>query len=273
MLSINRNLLTASLLLSSLASFGWGQKGHDVTAYIAECNLTPATLDSVSSLLDGKSMVYYANWMDNASYTEPYAYTKTWHYKNIDAHERYEDAHMNEKGDIVKALENQISILRDRNVPKDEKALALKMVMHFLGDIHQPMHMGHASDLGGNLCKVNFFGEDSDLHTVWDTMLPEAAHKWSYTEWREQLDRPGNEDAKALVKDGTPQSWGKETYGICSEVYDATPEGTGISYDYVAQWTPVVENQLLKGGLRLADILNSVFDPSYQPLNSFVNHR
>ena len=82
---ISRYALPAVLAACSLQVFGWGQKGHDTVAYIAECHLTPATKQAVESLLDGKSIVYWANWLDNASHTPEYAYSKTWHYKNIDA--------------------------------------------------------------------------------------------------------------------------------------------------------------------------------------------
>ena len=68
-----------------VAAFAWGQKGHDVTAAIAEAHLTPATQKAVAEVLDGMSPVYWANWLDNASHTPEYAYSKTWHYKNVDA--------------------------------------------------------------------------------------------------------------------------------------------------------------------------------------------
>ena len=71
-------------LCATLESFGWGQKGHDIVAYIAECNLSPRVYRKVVAALDGHSPVYYANWLDGASHTPEYAYTKTWHYVNVD---------------------------------------------------------------------------------------------------------------------------------------------------------------------------------------------
>lgn len=116
-----RTLLAAMAVTTSLASFGWGQKGHDTVAYIAECNLTPAAKAAAEELLDGKSIVYYANWLDNASHTPEYAYSKTWHYKNIDADKTFQDAPLNEKGDIVRALDEQIKILGDKKKSKEER--------------------------------------------------------------------------------------------------------------------------------------------------------
>ena len=268
---ISKNLITSSILcLSAVSAFGWGQKGHDTTAFIAEQHLTPITQAVVEEILGGKSIVYYANWLDNASHTPDFDYTKTWHYKNIDDGFTLETAPLLETGDIVRAIESQVQVLQDPNATKSQKKLALVIVVHLLGDIHQPMHLGHASDLGGNRWNVNYFGKDTNLHSVWDSSIPESAHKWSYTEWQQQIDRLSDADANTVVAGGNPAKWATETFEICKNVYATTPKGTRISYDYISEWTPTVENQFLKGGLRLADVLNSVFDPYYSPKNDFI---
>ena len=265
-----KSLFTILLGLGSLSAFGWGQKGHDVTVFIAENHLTPTTLEKVTELLDGKSMVYWANWLDNASHTPEYAYSKTWHYKNIDAGVAYEEAPLHQDGDIVRAIYSQVEILQNPDKSKDDKQLALKILEHLMGDLHQPMHMGHASDLGGNRWQVKYFNRDTNLHSVWDSSVPEGAHNWTYTEWNNQINRPTPEQIDFIIMEGTPEKWGKETFAICQQVYANTPEGTKISYDYISEWTPVIEDQFLKGGLRLADLLNSIFDPEYQGGNLIV---
>ncbi len=246
----------------ALEASAWSQKGHDVTAYIAEQHLTPATADSVAALLDGRSLVYWANWLDNASHTPDYAYTKTWHYKNIDDGVGYDEAPLNSKGDIVTAMNEMRHILADPRSARSQKVLALKILTHLAGDIHQPMHLGHLSDLGGNKTPLKYFGRDSQLHSIWDSSLPESAHKWSYTEWQQQIDRLSDE-AAAEVAAGTPDDWARETYEIAGRVYNYFPKGSRVSYNHVAYWTPVIEQQLLRGGLRLAAMLNSIFDPAY----------
>ncbi len=261
--------LSAIIVVSVIPAFSWGQKGHDTTAAIAERNLTPTAKHALDSLLEGKSIVYWANWLDNASHTPQYAYTKTWHYKNIDEGYSYEKAPLLESGDIVRALERQILIAQDSTRSVEDRRLAIKMIVHFLGDIHQPMHLGHASDRGANNVGVKFFNRDTNLHSVWDSNLPEAAHKWSFTEWSDQIDRPTQVEKNEILK-GTISDWAKETFNICTRVYEETPQGTNISYDYIAKWTPTIENQFLKGGLRLADILNSIFDSEYHPKTETV---
>lgn len=249
-------------------AFGWGQKGHDTVAAIAESHLTEATAAAADSLLNGMSLVYWANWLDNASHTPEYAYSSTWHYKNIDIDQTYDSAPDLETGNVVTALRKNIAILQSSTTSENEKALALKMLTHLMGDMHQPMHMGRKADRGGNRHKVKYFNRDNNLHSVWDSSIPESAHKWSYSEWRDQIDRLNDLEAEYIIA-GDLDSWARETYVIATKVYDSTPEGTEISYDYVEQWRPTVETQLLRGGRRLAHILNSIFDPAYNGQEKF----
>lgn len=248
-------------------ALAWGQKGHDVTADIAEHHLTPAARAAVDSIFEGRSMVYWANWLDNASHQQEMSYTKSWHYKNIDEGVRYEEAPANPAGDVVTAIRAQMETLGSGTASLPESQLALKILVHVVGDLHQPMHMGHATDLGGNRVKVRYFGRDTNLHSIWDSSLPESARKWSYTEWREQIDRLTSE-AQSLAVAGSVDDWAKETHSIATEIYAETPEGSKISYDEVARWTPVIEQQFLLGGLRLAHMLNTIFDPDYAAAHS-----
>lgn len=259
-----KKTVITSFLISfiCLGALGWGQKGHDVTAYIAEQHLTPTTLAAVESLLDGKSMVYWSNWLDNASHQRDMAYTKTWHYKNVDEGVRYEEAPANPAGDAVTAIKSRIEVLTDSTSNRHDRQLAMKILVHVMGDLHMPLHMGHATDLGGNRIKVKFFNRDNNLHSVWDSSLPEAAHKWSYTEWQQQVDRL-NAAQQAEVISGSIDDWAKETIDIASKVYVYFQPGINVSYNDIARWTPVIEEQFLRGGLRLAHVLNSIYDPEY----------
>lgn len=256
---IRRTLITilAAITLNT-ECMAWGQKGHDTVCFIAEQHLTSRTRRHIHRLLDGQSMVYWANWLDNASHTPQYAYSLTWHYKNIDAGQQYDDVPPFETGDIITAITEQTTKLRSKTLSKQEEALAVKMLIHFIGDLHQPMHMGHKTDRGGNDVKIKFFGTDTDLHTVWDTDLVEAAHRWSYTEWAIQIDHT-TKKTRAGISQGTPDDWARETHQITSHIYDITPEGTNISYDYVAAASPIIEQQLLRAGIRLATLLNNIY--------------
>lgn len=255
-----------SVLLGAVCSFqafGWGQKGHDVTAAIAEAHLTPAAADSVGEIFNGMSLVYWANWLDNASHTPRYAYSKTWHYKNIDGEGAYFTTKPHPDGDVVTALRYNIRQLADTSAVRPDRALALKMLVHLMGDLHQPMHLGRAADYGGNTIKVKYFGRETNLHSVWDSSLLESAHRWSYTEWRDQLDRLP-EGERLVVVGGNIDDWARQSVALAGEVYGKTPQGKRLYYDDVAAWGPVIEQQLVKGGLRLAHVLNCLFDPVYR---------
>ena len=144
----------AAMLLIATEGLAWGQKGHDVTCAVAEKHLTKRAKRHIKKVLEGKSIVYWANWLDNASHTPEYEYTLTWHYKNINADQTYDEVPPFETGDIVVAINEQISKLKSGTLSHEEEALALKMLIHFLGDIHQPMRLGRNTDLGGNQVSV-----------------------------------------------------------------------------------------------------------------------
>ncbi|MGN0212053.1 MAG: S1/P1 nuclease [Muribaculaceae bacterium] len=255
---MKKTVFSFSFVLWALSCLAWGQKGHDVVAFIAEKHLDAKVLARVEAVLGNHSTVYYSNWLDNASHTDEYAYTKTWHYKNVDANESYANARLNPKGDVVRAITDISNMLREGNLAPEKEKVYLMMLIHLVGDLHQPMHMGHADDLGGNKHNVIYFNRDSNLHSVWDNALVESAHKWSYTEWQREIDRI-DEASFSAITEGSVDDWGRETCELAGKVYDATPIGCKISYDYVAQWTPVIEQQFLKGGCRLAALLNSIY--------------
>ena len=269
--SMMRVAVVAVMAAVALSAAAWSQKGHDVVAHIAERHLTPSTQAAVDSLLEGRHLVYWANWLDNASHTPEYAYTKTWHYRNVDEGQTLETAPENPNGDVIKGIRYAVRVLSDSSQTQANRLLALKILVHLVGDMHQPMHMGHLSDRGGNRTKVKYFGRDTNLHSIWDGSLVESAHKWSYSEWADQVDRlPAGQ--QVLLLSGNIDDWAKATHDIATEAYKEIPEGYNVSYNDVARWAPVIEDQLLRGGLRLAHILNSIFDPAYanaKPLTEF----
>ncbi len=254
-------------LFSVQTAFAWGQKGHDVIAYIAEQHLTDVTRQKVDSILDGMSMVYWANWLDNASHTPDYKYTSSWHYKNIDVEYTYDNAPVIPEGNIITALTAVVDTLSSDTISKPTAQLNMKLIVHLIGDMHQPMHFGRLSDIGGNRTSVIFFRRDRNLHSIWDTEMVESAHNWSYSEWQQQIDRL-SPARKSEIVEGTFDDWGREVHAICYSIYESTPHDKSLEYDYVAQWTPVIENLFVKGGHRLAHVLNTIFDPTYStPVN------
>lgn len=246
------------MLIPTLAS-AWGQKGHDVVAYIAEKHLSKRTLKRVTEVLDDNSLVYVANWMDNASHTDEYAYTKTWHYVNVDPDEgSYNNSTKTSSGDVVTAITGIVERIKSGTLTDEQERAELMMLIHLVGDMHCPMHAGMKSDRGGNGTKVKYFGKQRNLHSVWDSEIVESAHRWSYSEWQQQVDRASRKEQKRIAQ-GCPNDWIEETVLLVRDIYARSSTGENLSYDYVAHYAPVVEQQLLKGGIRLAKILEELY--------------
>ena len=256
-------------IYSNMPAFAWGPKGHDIVAAIAEQNLTKKTKKALDKILEGKSIVYYSSWMDNIqnspNWKNGYDKTKTWHYANVDKGLTYETMEKNKKGDVLTGLEflvNELTVNFD-NLSDSLKQDYVKMVVHMVGDMHCPMHAGRSTDRGGNGKKVKWFGQKTNLHSVWDSKMIDSARKWSYTEWVNHLDRKDKKYKKAIVQ-GTYQDWFAETVVRAEELYEyAERQGDEVpnfSYQYVYDFSPLLEDRLQTGGYRLAHVLNTIFN-------------
>lgn len=256
---MKRLFLLFIAIIFAVNAFAWGPKGHDTVAYIAEQHLSKRSLKRIQKALGGHSMVYVANWMDNASHGDEYAYTKTWHYVNVDPSEvDYASSAKEAKGDVVSAVNTIVERLKSGELSEVGERAELMMLIHLIGDMHCPMHAGYKSDRGGNGTQVKYFGKSKNLHSVWDSEIVESAHRWSYSEWQDNIDRANRKEQKRLSQ-GTPNEWIEETVVLARDVYEYSTTGENLSYGYVAHYAPVIEQQLLKGGLRLAKILDEIY--------------
>jgi hypothetical protein len=255
------------MLLDPTQAFAWGAKGHDVVAAIAEQHLTPKAKRKIRKLLDGKSIVYYSSWMDNIQnspyWMNGYNKTKTWHYANVDKGHTYQTMTKNENGDVVNGLEFLTKEMTEnyKNLTDSMRVDYLKMIVHMVGDLHCPMHAGRLSDRGGNNTRVKWFRNESSLHSVWDSKIIDSARQWSYSEWRDNLDRADRKYRKAIMS-GSYEEWFKETVEGAASIYDyveAQGDKPSLSYQFVYDFSPLLEEQLLNGGYRLAYVLNTIF--------------
>ena len=126
-----------------------------------------------------------------------------------------------------------------------------------MGDLHQPLHVGRFEDLGGNKINVTYFGQNTNLHSLWDSKMVED-RKYSYTEFSNLLDIKSKDDVKS-IQGGTLQDWLYDSQKIANSIYFHTPKDSKLSYAYNYRFEATVERQLLYGGLRLAKVLNDVF--------------
>ena len=262
------SMLSILMMLECVSVYAWGPKGHDVVAAIAEQHLTRKAKKEISKLLDGKSIVYYSSWMDNIQnspyWNDGYNKTKTWHYANVDKGHTYQTMTKNENGDVITGLEMLTDALTNHydELTDSIRVDYLKMIVHMVGDLHCPMHAGRLSDRGGNGTKVKWFGQQTNLHSVFDSKMIDSARKWSYSEWVEHLDRTDKKFKKGVMR-GTFEEWFMDTVDNAAEIYEYVErqgkENPNLSYQFVYDFSPMLEQQLLLGGYRLAYVLNTIF--------------
>ncbi len=236
----------------------WGPTGHRAVGEIAEINLSKKAKRAIEKLLDGQSLALVSTYADEIRSDGRYDQYAPWHYVNFPFDSTFEAHPRSEQGDLYGAIHKCISVLEDDSSSKDDKAFFLKLLVHFIGDLHQPLHVGIADDRGGNRFQVQWYDEGTNLHTVWDTKILET-YGMSYLEL--SLNRKDLTAAeKEAIQSGTVKDWMYESRGLCLQIYENTEVGENLKYRYMYDYADLVRSQLQKGGLRLAKILNEVFD-------------
>jgi hypothetical protein len=271
-ISKNSILLVCALLVVSPKAFSWGKTGHRVVAEIAQRHLDPAAKKGIKDLLGEDDLARIANYPDEIRSDRKYDYTGSWHYVSIPNEKTYFDQKRNKDGDVIEALFRMDETLKDPKKSKDDKAFALKFLVHLMGDMHQPLHVGIAEDRGGNNVRVKWFKAESNLHAIWDEGVIDF-QQLSYTEYTAFLNHYTKDELKEIPK-GTFIDWAKESQDLRSVVYD-TGGSENLSYEYGFKAKPVIEERLRKAGLRLATVLNNIFkktkeDKSYVELRQKV---
>ena len=243
---------------SSDEAFFWGKNGHRATGKIAEKHLTRKAKRTIDKILKGQSLAFVATYADEIKSDKKYNKYYSWHYINMDLDQTYEQAEKNPKGDLVTGINTCIKILNDKNSSDDEKNFHLKMLVHFMGDLHQPMHIGRKEDKGGNSIQVEWFGKGSNLHRVWDTNMIDD-WEMSYIELADNADDLSKIQIETIEK-GTLIDWVNEVHVVTNEVYNSVEKGENLRYKYSYNHFGTVRTQLQKGGIRLAKVLNDIFD-------------
>ena len=176
MLSLTRTLLVliAFNFFFSINSLGWGKEGHEIVAELAFHFLDNNTKQNVKKQLGGMSITEAATWMDDMKNYERYSYMKPWHYVNIEKGETYEAT---AKANIINALETVMKELANKKSLSEQNCTTdLLILLHLIGDLHQPLHTGYESDKGGNEFEISFKGRRTDLHTLWDDIIIKNEH-------------------------------------------------------------------------------------------------
>jgi hypothetical protein len=238
-----------------LQSFGWGATGHRATGHIAEKYLSKKAKKELQRILGQESLAMVSTWMDDIKSDQAYNHTHDWHWVTIPDGMTYEQTEKNPNGDIIQTLERLVAELKQGGLDAKTKAEHVKMIVHLIGDIHQPLHVGKEGDKGGNDVRVTWFRNNSNLHRVWDSDIINNT-QLSYTELAESLGRPDKTTVanwqKASVRD-----WAYESISYRERVY-AYGDGN-LGYEYAYKNYDLVKQRILQAGIRMAAVFNDLF--------------
>lgn len=271
-----KTLILALAFVTSNA-FAWGPTGHRAVGAVADRFLEPAVALKVFQILGGQNMARVSNWSDEIkSEPETYSHTYNWHYTDWKDGDHDHDE-TSSSGKLLTAINQQLAILKNPETSLSEKNFALKFVVHLVGDLHQPLHVGNGLDQGGNKCRVVFQKKEMNLHQLWDEAMIDFTNL-SYTELANFV-MQGRTKAEVMAwRQGNVVDWARESKELRGQVYPAdvrasdapmsvkqycrsdiviaTEDMPKLSYEYSYKFVPVVEKRIYQAGLRLAVLLN-----------------
>ena len=245
-------ILTIILLNQSTEVYAWGAKGHKMVAAIAYRFLDNSVKDSVDKYLAGTTIEDASVWMDEIKGDHSLDFMKPMHYINIEKGEEY--THV-EGANIINELNSVIGKLRGKERSRDSVLLYLRKLIHLVGDLHQPLHVGYGIDKGGNDAQVNLLGKGTNLHKIWDFEIIEKA----IIAEDDCLEVKGTYSPSKLkkIKKENLLGWMNESRAYLLSIYSYS--GNKVGQEYLDKHIPVVKKQILFGGLRLAHLLNEIF--------------
>lgn len=281
--------LITLLFLFSNTALGFGALGHRVISEIAENHLSENAKLEIARILEGESLASVSTWADVMRYSNEgsdfwsYKYSSSWHFVNIEKDSSYAQSDKNRQGDAYIALLSFVALLKQDEIKEDiikqglevylaetkpsrpqqaSQQLALKFLIHLLADLHQPMHVGYKEDQGGNQIEVKWFKRKTNLHSVWDTHLL-TFQNLDDSELEAMLNkRIKNMSAVEIqsLQTTDPLNWINEGLLLRDEIYAVDYSSITLNEDYALKYTPVINQQLIKAGLRLAAVLNQIFE-------------
>ena len=245
--------------VSPSLALAWGEDGHHIVCEIAWQNLESEAKEEIREMLEGDDDPTFAvacSWADRVLRTRDPSFNP---YHFVNAPERSASIQTCAGKCVISGIERFEKVLRDPSSSSKDRLEAVKLVGHFVGDIHQPLHASYSSDKGGNSVAVTFLGKRSNLHKVWDSLIIEQANL-GWSEYATGLAEKIHPIDRTLWSGGTPLDWANESYQVVEDlVYDDVPS---LGSSYYQRARGVVENRLQAGGLRLAELLNEALRAS-----------
>lgn len=241
-------------MVSAHTAHGFGVSGHSTASTVAEPRLCARTREEVARFGLGQSLGSLSAWADKARYVPAWEHTAPWHYMNIPDDESLADYRSPDGGDVLWAIDEFTRRLGDEALAFDDRADALRFLVHFVVDIHQPLHVGRQADRGGNTIALRIDGERTNLHRLWDTgiIARDSPSRERYIASVTMLADANEVDWAAAP----PLEWAAESRRLRAFVYDF--DGAP-GPDYLDEAGRILRRQLARAGVRLAATLNGIF--------------
>ena len=247
------------LTLCVASASAWGQKGHRIVAQVAYDHLDCKARKQVDKVLGKHGMIYLSSWADEIKSDTIYPQSGDWHYQDLDGGLTDEAVvamltdYPKEGGNMFRVLDSlEVVLTHDKN---NHDALAF--YVHIYADRFCPMHVAHLDDKGGNAVKMKWFGQNTNLHSVWDAKIIDSKG-FTYSEYAAYLHDVYGKQKKAVRK-MTDEETILQTYHLTDAVYQYHATWNGNAYHYSYQWIDEMEWQLYTAGVKLAQALNSIF--------------
>jgi len=263
MKSFKSLVFAIGFLAVSFSSFAWwGQTGHRVVGEIADSYLSNKARKAILEILGTESIAMSSNWADFIKSDSTYNYLSPWHYINVKqglSKTEFNTFLQNDTiTDAYTKLNFLIAELKNKQLALEKKQMYLRLLIHIVGDIHQPLHVGRLEDLGGNRIRVLWFGDSTNLHSVWDEKLI-ASQNLSYTEYAKAINH-STKDQRKQWQEQSMNDWFFESYQLAGKIYGGISQpNQRLGFRYNFDYIEMLNSQLLKGGIRLAGLLNSIF--------------
>lgn len=246
----------------SYQSMAWGMLGHRIVGQIADSYLSKKAKKEIFKILGNESVAITSNWADFVKSDPAYNYLYNWHFINFNSGLTQQQFQSYLDSDTATNAYTKINFmvaeLKKKDLAPDKKLLYLRMLIHIVGDIHQPLHVGRLEDRGGNNVKVLWFRDSSNLHSVWDDKLINL-QQLSYTEYAAAINHTTKEQVTQLQSESLG-IWLFQSYQLAQGIYgDIKIPNQALDYKYNYNYLGILNDQLLKGGVHLAGLLNEIF--------------
>ncbi len=248
------------LMTAGQSLFAWGNWGHSTVAIIADRHLTPRARANIAKYIDNKSILYYASWMDYNRKFEPYKVTNDWHVDYWEESMRTDSEGNPQRPQVARQLERVIGELADfRSLNDSLVNINIKFLVHLMGDMHCPVHVNFPQ---GRRLKIAVEPLDCTMtyHKMWDGAVFEVKYpELSPAAYADLLDNLSRRQI-AKIQKGNIEDWYNQTAAMSDEVRAMLREDLTADAKYFDDVAEAADAQILNAGLRLAAVLNAIFD-------------